>query len=75
MIAHQAEFRVSTSMCRVLRVSRSGFYAWLKESRDLGRDRDDPLLKAIRRIHLDSRGVYGYRRIIHVVTQSPALEH
>ena len=62
MIAHQAEFRVS-SMCRVLRVSRSGFYAWLKESRDLGRDRDDPLLKAIRRIHLDSRGVYGYRRI------------
>ena len=50
IIAHQADFRVS-SMCRALRVSRSGFDAWIKENRNFGRDRDDPLLKAIRRIH------------------------
>ena len=30
MQAHQIEFRL-TSMCRVLKVHRSGYYAWLRE--------------------------------------------
>ena len=30
MQAHKSEFRL-TSMCRVLKVYRSGYYAWLRE--------------------------------------------
>lgn len=39
MQAHRAEFSVRT-MCRVLRIHVSGFYAWLKEPLSL-RARDD----------------------------------
>jgi hypothetical protein len=31
--AHQTEFAVQT-MCRLLEVTRSGYYAWLKEPMD-----------------------------------------
>jgi putative transposase len=50
-------------MCRVLGVSTSGYYAWLK--RPLSeRSRDNAILaQRIRRIHLLSRGTYGSPRI------------
>ena len=54
-------FRISV-MCRTLKVSRSGFYAWLeaRAHRDPARER---LKNEIRRIHAESRYLYGYRRI------------
>lgn len=50
-------------MCRVLGVSRSGYYAWLTcpESRRRGEDKE--LLGRIREAHQASRGTYGSPRI------------
>ncbi len=51
------------SMCEVLKVSRSGYYAW--RSRPLSRRRKDnqELLGHIREIHRKSRKLYGSPRI------------
>lgn len=50
-------------MCRVLKVSRSGYYAWRVRS-PCRRQRDDAALSSrIERIHRDSRGTYGAPRI------------
>jgi putative transposase len=50
-------------MCRVLRVSRSGYYAW-RERPPSGRRREDSALAGrIREIHRDSRGTYGAPRV------------
>ncbi len=62
MRAHQADFPVFT-MCRVLKVSPSGYYAWLKRPPS-GRTRADAVLKArVEQIHQRSRGTYGAPRI------------
>jgi putative transposase len=60
--AQKATHRVS-AMCRVLKVSKSGFYGW--RDRPLSaRDRADALLtEEIARIHRDSRQTYGAPRI------------
>ena len=62
MKAHRAEFSVC-AMCRVLRVSRSGFYGSLKRSPSRWETADRELLDRIRRIHAESRGIYGAPRI------------
>jgi transposase InsO family protein len=50
-------------MCRLLRVSASGYYAWRvrPESTRLKSDRE--LMGEIRRVHQDSKGVYGSPRV------------
>lgn len=59
---HIAEHAIGL-MCRVLRVSRSGYYAWMDRSPSR-RDREDAVLGGrIERIHRDSRGTYGAPRI------------
>ena len=62
MKAHRAEFSIA-AMCRVLRVSRSGYYAWLKRPPSRWEAADRELLEHIRRIHAESRGIYGAPRI------------
>jgi len=59
---HQAEFDVAT-MCRVLGVSRSGYYAWRSRSPSKRRLEDGELSKRVREIHERSRGTYGAPRI------------
>jgi putative transposase len=59
---HRDEFRVVT-MCRVMRVHRSGFYAWLREPASPRRTEDDRLLWKIRKAHQRSDGSYGSPRI------------
>lgn len=50
-------------MCRLLGVSRSGYYAW-RTRPESSRTRSDCVLMAeIRRVHQDSGGVYGSPRI------------
>ena len=62
MKANQANYPVAT-MCRVLGVSTSGYYAWLKRQSSQ-RSREDAILTdRIRWIHLRSRGTYGSPRI------------
>lgn len=57
-------------MCQTLGVSKSGYYTWLK--RPLSKKKQDKakLTAKIRRIHIQSRGIYGSPKI----TQMLALE-
>jgi putative transposase len=62
MRAHQALYPILT-MCRVLEVSRSGYYAWRKRAPSVHAQRDAELKERIRTIHADSDGIYGRPRI------------
>ena len=62
MRAHQAEFRITT-MARVLGVSTSGYYAWLKRPRSAREKSDAALVERMQAIHKRSRGTYGAPRI------------
>ena len=62
MKSHQAECPVAT-MCRVLGVSASGYYAWLKRPLCERARRDAELLEKIRVLHSRSRGTYGVPRL------------
>ena len=59
---HGEEFRVE-NMCRVLRVSPSGYYAWWGRGPSETEIEDARLIDRIRSIYEASRGVYGVRRI------------
>jgi len=61
--AHQAEFHVRT-MCRVLAVSPSGYYAWRSREKSERARRDEALTGSIVRAHRESRGTYGAPRIL-----------
>jgi transposase InsO family protein len=50
-------------LCRVLQVSTSGFYAWLKRGPSARARADGALRGQIRAIHADSRGTYGAPRV------------
>lgn len=50
-------------MCRVLEVSPSGYYTWLKRPPSTRAQEDAKLLKRIRAIHRRSKGTYGAPRI------------
>lgn len=50
-------------MCRLLRVSRSGYYAWRSRPESNRARTDRELTRVIRRIHAESKGVYGSPRI------------
>lgn len=50
-------------MCRVLSVSRSGYYAWKGRKRSPRRQADAQLIRTIREIHAASRKSYGSPRI------------
>ena len=51
-------------MCRVLEVSPSGFYEWLKRPLSDRAIEDQRLLDLIRNSYAASAGVYGYRRVL-----------
>jgi len=50
-------------MCRVLKVHRSGFYAWLHEPKSQHEKEDEYLLGYIKQFWLESGCVYGYRKV------------
>ena len=50
-------------MCRILKVSRSGYYAWRVRPESQRAKTDRELTVLIRRIHIDSDGVYGAVKI------------
>jgi putative transposase len=51
-------------MCRVLEVSRSGYYAWLSREPSPRARQDAELLVAIHESHAASRGTYGAPRVL-----------
>jgi putative transposase len=60
---HQAVYPVAT-MCRVLRVSPSGFYAWMKRGPSVRAQADAALLDQLRDFHARSDGTYGAPRLL-----------
>ena len=50
-------------LCRVLGVSRSGYYTWQADSRKDYRQENDKLILLVRQIHQESDGTYGTRRM------------
>lgn len=62
LVQHRAEYPIRL-MCRVLAVSRAGFYAWLERAPSDRAQADARLRVAIRAIHAESRRSYGSPRI------------
>ena len=62
IVKHRHEFSVS-GMCRVLDVSRSGFFAWLKRVESRRKREDAKLLQDIREIFVGSGRTYGSPRV------------
>jgi putative transposase len=60
--AHRSEFDTAL-MCRVLEVSRSGFYEWLRKPVSDRAREDQRLLALIRASYTASHGVYGAPRV------------
>ena len=62
MRAYQAVYPIRT-MCRVLKVSSSGYYAWRKRAPSERSLANAALLERIEEIHDESDGTYGAPRI------------
>lgn len=60
--SHQNQYAVKT-MCRLLNVTRSGYYAWLKEPVSNRAQEDARLLRLIRASFVASHGIYGAPRV------------
>ena len=60
---HQAQFPVA-AMCRLLGVSRSGYYAWVGRPPSSRAVSDAQLTKAVQASHARSEGTYGAPRIL-----------
>jgi putative transposase len=54
-------------MCRVLEVSRSGFFGWRQRQADRGPDPDALVREDLRQVHQQSRRLYGRRRLVHAL--------
>ena len=62
MAEHQSQFRLQ-SMCRVLRVQRSGYYAWKKKPKSKRTLADESLLVKIKDSFESSQSIYGIPRV------------
>jgi len=60
--AHRNDYAIKM-MCRVLGVSRSGYYAWRSRPPSSRAQANQELLKHIKLVHQDSRQTYGSPRI------------
>jgi len=60
--ANRADHTVKM-MCEVLKLSRTGYYKWLKRGESERERRDLELVDQILKIHKETRGIYGAPRI------------
>lgn len=68
---HRGQFRLAT-MCRVLRVSKSGYFAWLQRPESARAKANQALLTQIKAAHAQSRQLYGRRRV-HAALQAQGV--
>lgn len=59
---HQDQYPVRL-LCRVLKVSPSGYYAWRRRPLSSRAQEDAWLWPQIAKVHEESHGIYGYRRV------------
>jgi len=69
--AEKANHSVGT-LCRVLKVSKSGYYGWRHRPPSARMRQDVTLTERIERVHRDSRGTYGAPRV-HAELQAGGL--
>ena len=62
MKENSAIFSIS-AMCRMLNVSKSGYFDWLQRAPSKRNNENEVLVKHIQETHEDNRRIYGYRRI------------
>ena len=62
MQAHLQEFRL-TRMCRMLQVSRSGFYGWCRRAPSGRSEANRHLIARMRVLHQQTREAYGARKM------------
>jgi transposase InsO family protein len=60
--AHRPMWRLK-AMCRALRVSKAGYFAWRHSPQSAIDERDRPLLVHLKALHARHRGVYGSPRL------------
>jgi putative transposase len=60
--AQKAAYPIALA-CRVLEVSRAGYYAWVRRSPSARARADGELTERIRQVHVQSRATYGAPRI------------
>ena len=65
--AHVTEWYITT-MCRVLGVSKGGYYAWVNRPPSARADANGQLLLDIGMVHEWSRGTYGSPRVYEELT-------
>jgi len=68
MHQQHTEFKLSR-MCRLLKVSRSGYYEWLGRPPRTPTAADQEVQDKIQRYFAQGRGTYGTRRIKHLLAQ------
>jgi transposase InsO family protein len=68
MHQQHAEFRVSR-LCRLLGVSRSGYYEWLRRPPRAQVEAEQHLQHKVQHCFAQGRGTYGTRRIKHLLAQ------
>ncbi|MBA4192790.1 MAG: hypothetical protein C0467_32910 [Planctomycetaceae bacterium] len=61
-----------TLLCRVLEVSRSGFYAWLSREASMTEARHEKLTEQVTEIHAQMKERYG--RAVHILEDLKTLE-
>lgn len=61
---HKGAHSVSV-LCRILKTSRNGYYAWKSRPTSKRQQADSDILKQIKRIHNESKESYGSPRIWH----------
>jgi len=60
-------------LCQIAKVSRSGYYKFLKNS--LYKNKDDYLLNKIVKIQEKSKSTYGYRKITAILNSDSDIKH
>ncbi len=68
MQEQRAEFPIRR-LCRLLEVSRSGYYEWCRRSPSASADADQPLRTKVEHYFAQGRGTYGTRQIKHLLAQ------
>lgn len=62
-VAREKAHHPVTRLCRVLEISRGGYYAWARRGPSLRARQDAALIARLRHLHQESRGTYGAPRM------------
>ncbi len=72
-IQTQRDFYPLAELCRILQVSRSGYYAWRRREPSPRIQRRQQIGRAAEQSHRDSHGTYGYRRVHRDLVGDPEI--